>query len=245
MSISFGSARLLRYVVASAARFSEVAVIDVGERELALKSMDPSKTALLILTVPRESAVAYDAGRGGQLVVNLEDLGKVFRSAERDDAVTLSWTQSSLSIAFERRGYSRVFTLPLSTSVEEIPEIEIDYPNTYVVPPTLLYDGITGIESAGDVLRVEGDGDELRLSVESELGEAEVVLSKERGGIEESDVGEPGFRVSYSIEFVSNVKPLIRIAERAVMKVGSELPLYLELSSYGSSMKYYVAPRAE
>ncbi len=245
MSVSFGSARLLRYIIASAAKFSETAVIEIGEEGITFKSMDPSKTALLVLAIPKESTAAYEATGGGQLVVNLDDLGRVFRSAERDDAVTLSWTQSSLSITFERRGYSRVFTLPLATSVEEIPEIEIEYPNTYVVPPPLLYDSITGIESAGDVLRVEGDEDELRLAAESELGEAEVVLSKERGSIEESDVGEPGFRVSYSIDFVANVKPVIRIAERAVMKVGSELPLYLELSSYGTSIKYYVAPRAE
>lgn len=245
MSISFGSARLLRYIVASAAKFSETAVINVSEGEFAFKAMDPSKTALLVLTVPRESTIAYSVSNSEQLIVNLEDLSKVFRSAERDDMITLTWTRSSLSASFERRGFMRVFTLPLATSVEEIPEIEIEYPNTFKVPPLLLHDGLNGIEGVGDVLRIEGREDEIILKAESELGEAEVVLIRERGGIEESEVREPGFSVSYSMELIVNVKPVIRLAEKLTLRVGSNLPLYLESSSHGLHIRYYVAPRAE
>jgi len=245
VSISFGSARLLRYVVVSASKFSETAVINVSESEFTFRAIDPSRTALLIITIPRESATAFNINGSEQLVVSLDDLSKVFRSAERDDMVTLSWTQSTLSVSFERRGFTRTFTLPLATPVEEIPEIEIEYPNTYVLSPLLLYDCITGLEDVGDVLRVEGREDELRLKAESELGEAEVVLSKERGGIEESDVREPGFSVSYSMEFVTNIKPIVKVAEKLTLKTGSELPLYLEFLSHGLLAKYYVAPRAD
>lgn len=245
MSISFGSARLLRYIVISAAKFSESAVINAFENEFVFKAMDPSKTALLVVTVPRESTISYNVSGSEQLVVNLDDLSKVFRSAEKDDAITLNWTQSTLSLSFERRGYARTFTLPLATSVEEIPEIEIEYPNTYIISPFLLYDGLSGLEDVGDILRVEGGESEVRLRAESELGEAEVVLSKERGGIEEADVKEPGFGVSYSMDFITNIKPVIRVAEKLTLKAGSDLPLYLEFQSHGLLIRYYVAPRAE
>jgi len=245
VSISFGAARLLRYVVASAAKFSETAVMVVTPDEFVFKAIDPSKTALLMLAVPRESAITYNVPEATQLVVNLEDLSKVFRSAEKDDSISLSWTQSSLSVSFERRGYLRTFTLPLSSVMEEIPEIEIDYPNTYIIPPITFHDGLAGIEDVGDLLRVEGKEDELKLRAESELGEAEVVFSKERGGIEEADVANPGFNVSFSMEFLANFRPVIKVAEKLVLKVGSDLPLYLEVTSHGLLIKYYVAPRAE
>ncbi|MEM1623149.1 MAG: hypothetical protein QW780_03615 [Sulfolobales archaeon] len=245
MSISFGSARLLRYIVVSASKFSETAVINVSESEFTFKAIDPSRTALLVVTIPRESATAFNVNGSEQLVVNLDDLSKVFRSAERDDMVTLSWTQSTLSVSFERRGFARTFTLPLATSAEEIPEIEIEYPNTYILSPLLLHDCISGLEDVGEVLRVEGREDEIKLRAESELGEAEVVLSKERGGIEESDVREPGFSVGYSMEFVTNIKPIVKVAEKLTLKIGSELPLYLEFLSHGLLAKYYVAPRAD
>jgi len=245
VSISFGSARLLRYVVVSASKFSETAVINVSENEFTFRAIDPSRTALLIVTIPRESTITFNVESSEQLVVSLDDLSKVFRSAEKDDMVTLSWTRSALSISFERRGFTRTFTLPLATPVEEIPEIEIEYPNTYVISPLLLYDCLSGLEDVGDVLRVEGREDEIRLKAESELGEAEVVLSRERGGIEESDVRESGFSVSYSMEFVTNVKPIVRVAEKLTLKAGSELPLYLEFLSHGLLAGYYVAPRAD
>lgn len=245
MSISFGAARLLRYVVASAAKFSETAVMVVTPGEFVFKAIDPSKTALLVLTIPRESAIEFNVTQEAQLVVSLEDLSKVFRSAEKDDSISLGWSQSTLSVSFERRGFSRVFTLPLSSVIEEIPEIEIEYPNTYVIPPIIFHDGLAGIEDVGDLLRVEGGSSELRLRAESELGEAVVVFSKERGGIEEADVTDPDFSVSFSMEFVSNFRPVTRVAERLVLKAGSDLPLYLEVQSHGLLIKYYVAPRAE
>lgn len=245
MSVSFGLARLLRYIVVSAAKFSETAVFYANESELVFKAMDPSKTALLIVTIPKESTISYNVDRNERLVVNLEDLSKVFRSAEKDDSITLSWTQSTLTASFERRGFIRAFTLPLATSVEEIPEIEIEYPNTYVLPPLVTFDALSALEDVGEVLKVEGREDEVRLRAESELGEAEVVLSKERGGIEEADVREPEFSVGYTMEFVSNVKPIIRAAERLTLKAGSDLPLYLEFLSHGLIIRYYVAPRAE
>lgn len=245
MGISFGTARLLRYIVASAAKFSESAVIYVNRDRFTFKAIDPSKSALLVLTVPREVSLQYDVESEQQLAVNLEDLAKVFRSAERDDSVTISWSESSLTVSFERKGFSRVFTLPLASVFEEVPEIEIEYPNTYVIRPNELYEALAGLKDVGDVLRVEGDADSVKLRAESELGEAEITLSRERGSLEEAEVNEPDFSVAYTMELVQHVRPVVRVAERASLRVGPELPLYLKIDSHGSSIDFYVAPRAE
>lgn len=245
MSISFGTARLLRYIVASAAKFSESAVIYVSPDRFTFKAIDPSKSALLVFTIPREVALQYDVESEQQLAVNLEDLAKVFRSAEKDDSVTLSWTEASLTVSFERKGFSRVFTLPLASVLEEVPEVEVEYPNTYVIRPSELYEALSGLKDVGDVLRVEGDADSVRLRAESELGEAEITLSRERGSLEEAEVNQPGFSVAYTMELVQHVRPVVKVAERTSLKVGSELPLYLRMESHGSSVDFYVAPRAE
>ncbi|MCX8184684.1 MAG: hypothetical protein RMI56_01320 [Sulfolobales archaeon] len=245
MSISFGSARLLRYVITSAAKFSESAVINVSKNEFILKAIDPSTVALLVLEVPRESTIAYRVTSNEQLAVNLEDFSKVLKSAERDDTITLEWTQSSLIVSLERRGFKRTFTLPLMSSAGEVFDIELEYPNTYVVSPTYLYEGLESLERFGDVLKIEGSEEEIRLKAESELGEAEVVLSRERGEIEDSDVRAAGFSTSYTMKFITYFKPVIRVSEKLVLKVGSELPLYFESASQGMRIEYYVAPRAD
>ena len=245
MGISFGTARLLRYVVASAAKFSESAVVYVSPDRFSFKAIDPSKSALLVLTIPREVALQYDVSSEQQLAVNLEDLAKVFRSAEKDDSVTINWTESSIEVSFERKGFSRVFTLPLASVFEEVPEIEVEYPNTYVVRPTELYEALNGLKDVGDVLRVEGDEDSVKLRAESELGEAEVTLSRERGSLEEAEVNQPGFSVAYTMELVQHIRQLVKLAERTSLRVGPELPLYLRMESHGCTIDYYVAPRAE
>lgn len=245
VSISFGSARLLRYVVISATRFSENAVVNVSKDELVLKAIDPSMVALLVLRVPKESTLAYNVTSNEQLVVNLEDLGRVIRSAERDDMVTFEWTQSSLVVSFERRGFKRVFTLPLASSTSEALDIELEHPNKYVISPTHFYEALESLEGVGDVLRIEDFEEGVRLRAESELGEAEVVLSKERGEVEDLEVKAPEFSVSYTMKFITYFKPIARVSEKLVMKVGSDLPLYLESQSQGVRIEYYVAPRAD
>jgi hypothetical protein len=148
-------------------------------------------------------------------------------------------------VSFERKGFSRVFTLPLASVFEEVPEIEVEYPNTYVIRPTELYEALNGLKDVGDVLRVEGDEDSVKLRAESELGEAEVTLSRERGSLEEAEVNQPGFSVAYTMELVQHIRQLVKLAERTSLRVGPELPLYLRMESHGCTIDYYVAPRAE
>ena len=248
MKVTFSDARLWRYIMSAVGKFIELGSLYVSESGLSFKAMDPSRTSLTEFIIPREAFDEFVIEGAHKLTLNIEDIGKILRTAEKDDKISIEWTESTITFIFERRGVPRSFTLPLQTAVEaeEIPELSLDLKNAYKVSGTVLYESIKGIEDVGDVLRIEGDEQHLSLRSISDIGEAEVILDVERGTLEEAEVNNPGFSVAYSIEYFSYMKQPIKLADYAYLRADSDMPCHLELNyMQGAKFNYYVAPRVE
>ncbi len=248
LSLSFTSpdASIWRYIVSSASKFVETGLMILKPEELIIKAMDPSRTALIEFIIPKESFEEYNVSEERTVQLNFEELGKVLRSAEKDDRLSVKLEVASVKVSFERRGIVRTFTLPLhvEASLEEIPELSIEYVNRFKVRGEVFYDALSSIEDVGDVLVISGDKNVLKLSSVSDLGEAEVELSLDKGILEEAEVGSPGFTSSYTMEFFTYVKRPIKAAEYAILRADTGLPAFLELTyPQGSKLRYYVAPR--
>ena len=243
----FSDARVWRYIISSTSKFIDSVLLKADNKGLTLKGIDPSKTALIEFKAPKESFEKFDISGESTIQVNLDDVSKIMRSAEREDKLTLKWNEVSLTFVFERKGVPRFFIIPLQNiEAQEIPELSLELNNSFKVQGEVLYEAITGIEKVGDVLWIRGKEGELHLSSESDLGEAEVILSSDKGVLEESTVTTPNLSVSYGIEYFSYVKQTARIAETVVIKVDNDMPAQLQFSFIqGAQLNYYVAPRAE
>ena len=248
VKITFADARIWRYIISAASKFIEAGYFEVSEDGFKFKALDPSRTALIEFTIPRESFDEFDVSGDHKLVIDLESLGKILRSAERDDRISVSWTESSITFTFERRGVSRSFTIPLRTEheVEEIPALELQLNNEYVTSGTTFYDAIASVEDVGETLWISGDERSLKLKSISDLGEAEVELTLDGGTLEEAKVESPGFSVSFGMEYFSYLKQPIKLSDRVRVKVDSDMPVNLLLEYLqGAMLSYYVAPRTE
>jgi len=247
LEITFSDARVWRYIFSAASKFMDSLLLTVNEEGLTAKGIDPSKTALIEFTIPKNSFDKFEIDGESTVQISLEEAGKILRSAERDDKISLRWNESSITFVFEKRGVPRYFTLPLQTEeAQEIPELSLELGNTFKMSGDALYEGISGIEDVGEVLFIEGDEGILKLRSESDLGEAEIILSTEKGVLEEANVKNPGFSVSYGMEYFTYLKQPIKIAENAVLKAESDMPAELILTFIqDAKLKYYVAPRAE
>ncbi len=247
--VTFADARIWRYIIASASKFIETAIIKVNPEDgLSLKALDPSRTALITFVIPRESFDEFSVDNESTLVLDLEDVGKIMKTAERDDRISIEWTESSISFIFERRGVPRRFMIPLraESEAESIPELSLELGNEYITSGTVMYDALNSIEDVGETLWISGDENTLKLRSISDLGEAEVELSLERGTLESAKVGSPGFSVSFGMEYFSYLKQPIKLADRAILRADSEMPAHLELNYVqGAKLSYYVAPRSE
>ncbi len=249
VKVTFADARIWRYIIASASKFIETAVIKISPDEgLSLKALDPSRTALITFTISKESFDEFDVDDESTLVIDLEDVGKIMKTAERDDRISIEWTESSISFVFERRGVPRRFMIPLRAEgeAESIPELSLELNNEYVTSGTVMYDAINSIEDVGETLWISGDENALKLRSISDLGEAEVELSLERGTLESAKAESPGFSVSFGMEYFSYLKQPIKLSDKAILRADSDMPAHLELNyMQGAKLSYYVAPRSE
>ncbi len=249
VKVTFADARIWRYIITSASKFIETAIIKVNPDEgLLLKALDPSRTALIIFTIPKESFDEFNVNEESTLVMDLEDVGKIMKTAERDDKISIEWTESTISLIFERRGVPRKFMIPLRAEgeAENIPDLSLELSNEYVTSGTVMYDAINSIEDVGETLWVSGNENTLRLKSISDLGEAEVELSLEKGTLESAKAESPGFSVSFGMEYFSHLKQPIKLSDRVTLRTDSDMPIHLELNyMQGAKVSYYVAPRSE
>ncbi len=248
VKITFADARIWRYIISATSKFIEAGYFEIGDEGFKFKALDPSRTALVEFTIPRESFDEFDVSGNHRLVADLESLGKILRSAERDDRISVSWTESSITLTFERRGISRSFTLSLRTEheIEEIPALDLQLNNEYVTSGTTFYDAIASVEDVGETLWLSGDERSLKLKSVSDLGEAEIELSLDGGTLEDAKVEAPNFSVSFGMEYFSYMKQPIKLSDRVKVRVDSNMPVNLVLEYLqGATLSYYVAPRTE
>ncbi|MCC6033654.1 MAG: DNA polymerase sliding clamp [Desulfurococcaceae archaeon] len=248
MSFTAPDARVWSYVIEATGKFSESGVFVLKPDSLYVRAIDPSRTAMIEFYIPKEAFESYEPVAEKTVYLSMEDLSKILKSAGRSDKLTMSFSEDSIRIEFSDGVVTRMFKIPLRLEIahEEIPSLEIEYPNKYVVSGDVLHEALASIEKVGDVLKVSGDESTLKLESVGDLGEAEVILSLERGVLREADVKNPGFEVSYSIDYLSYMKKPIKSSDEVVVMVGSDLPICLELRfPSGSKLSYYVAPRTE
>lgn len=248
MSFTAPDARAWSYIIEAAGKFSESGVFVFKPEALYVRAIDPSRTAMIEFYIPKEAFESYEATTEKTVYLSMEDLSKILRSAGKSDKLSVSFSEDSMRVEFSDGVVTRMFKIPLRLEIahEEIPSLELEYLNKYVVGGDVLHEALTSIEKVGDVLRVSGDESTLVLKSVGDLGEAEVILSLERGVLREADVRHPGFEVAYSIDYLSYVKKPIKSSDEVVVMVDNDLPICLELRfPSGSKLSYYVAPRTE
>lgn len=248
MSFTAPDARVWSHVIEATGKFSESGVLILKSDALYIKAIDPSRTAMMEFYIPREAFESYEPVAEKTVYLSMEDLSKILRSAGKADKLSMSFSEDSVRIEFSDGIVTRMFKMPLRLEIthEEIPSLELEYPNKYVLGGDILHEALASIEKMGDVLRVGGDESTLVLKSVGDLGEAEIVLSLEKGVLREADVKHPGFEVSYSIDYLSYMKKPIKSSDEAVVMADNDLPICLELRfPSGSKLIYYVAPRTE
>lgn len=248
LSFTAPDARVWSYVIEATGKFSESGVFVLKPDALYIRAIDPSRTAMIEFYMPREAFESYELTTEKTVYLSMEDLSKILKSAGRSDKLSMSFSEDSIKIEFSDGIVTRTFKIPLRLEIahEEIPSLELEYLNKYVLSGDVLYEALASIEKVGDVLRVSGDESTLVLKSVGDLGEAEIILSLEKGVLKEADVKHPGFEVSYSIDYLSYMKKPIKSSDEVAVMVDNDLPICIELRfPSGSKLSYYVAPRTE
>ena len=246
LHIVFFDARVWRYVISAISKVIEegVFVIDPDEG-FRFRAMDPSHVVMVDLRFPRDSFEEFDVTSSANVGVNLEDIAKILRRARKEDKLKLGYEGGKLIVAFSGRGH-REFRLPsLDITAEQLPEPQLEFKASIRVMSDTYRDMIKDIELIGDVLRFKATEDEFVVQSSGELGEAEIVFTRESGSLLEAEV-EGEQMASYTLEYFSDLLSAARVADTINIRFSTDMPALIEHElPQGAKFSFLIAPRVE
>ncbi|MEZ0393635.1 MAG: DNA polymerase sliding clamp [Desulfurococcaceae archaeon] len=245
--MKFSDARVWRYAIAALSNFIEEGVFVVDEKGLSLRAIDSARINLVEFIMPRDAFAEYDVKGAGSVAVNLEDLAKVLRNAARGDELALAAEEGALLITFEGHG-RRTFSLPqLTMAAEEISELSINFTAKASLVPALFNDVIKAVSGMADTITLKATkkDEKLIVAARGDVAESITEFSLDSGSLLEIAVEEDS-ESTYTIEYIENVLPVAKIANKLDLEFGTQVPLKLEFElPQGGRLRHYVSPRIE
>ncbi|ABM81459.1 proliferating cell nuclear antigen (pcna) [Hyperthermus butylicus] len=246
MKLVFFDARIWRYIVSAISKVIEEGVFVVDPEEgFLFRAMDPSHVIMLNMRFPRDSFEVFEVDSKVELGVNFEDVAKVLRRASKEDKLEITSDGNTVSFAFIGKGY-RKFTLPLlDITAEELPEPQLEFKAIVKVMSDVYRDAIKDVELIGDVIRFIASQDEFKVVSSSDIGEAEIIYTRESGSIIEMEV-EDTQQASYTLEYFSDLSGAARVADTITIKFSSDMPALIEHElQQGAKFSFLIAPRVD
>jgi proliferating cell nuclear antigen len=247
----FADARIWRYVLRILADYLEVVGMKISPGEgVRIKAMDPSRVMLLDFSIPTTAFEEFVVEKDETLFLNLENVSKILRRAAKTDKFALSSDGTKLTIALiSKGGTQRSFTLPLiSSTYEEIPELSLEFKVTAKVIGPVFATAISVLEEVGEAIKFKALHEGLAISSSSELGETEFLFTTTSGTLIDYQIADETqeFSNTYSMEYISMLSQISKLAETISVKLVPEAPCEIALDiTSGAQLKVYVAPRIE
>ncbi|ALU11945.1 integrase [Ignicoccus islandicus DSM 13165] len=245
MKLTFIDARAWKYIMQSIVKAVSETTIKVSQEGLRIKTMDEAKIVLIDFFLPASSFSEYEIDGELEFGVNLEDLVKVLRRAQKEDVLTLEVGESNYSITFKGKGIRR-FTLPqLDLAGENIPEVDLQLDVKATMTPDVYREIVKDLEPIADTVTFVAEPSSLRIEAVSDLGEAEIDVPTETvlTGYEVNEENLPA-KSSYGVEHLTYVTQVSQISNEAILEFSNEMPLRITFTlPEGGSFVYIVAPR--
>ncbi len=244
---TFPDAKEWKYIVASLATLITEANFIADEEGLKLRALDPSKVAMVDLSIPSVAFDEYEvpSGEKVRIGVNFDDLNKVMKRSKSDDRVTFAIEGNRLNIILLGKAERR-FSLPLiDIAGEELPSLNVKFDVMAKMMSDTLKDALTDAKLVSDTVELIGEPEVLRLLAKSDKGEVEAKFSQEAGSLLDYTVENPS-NSTYGLDyFLDILKKAARVSDIVTLEFSTNKPLALtfELTG-GGQLKFFLAPRA-
>ncbi len=243
MKARFTDATVWRYVITGISKVIKEGVFRAEEDALKLRAIDPSHVIMVDLNFPSSAFSEYEAS-GERIPVNLEELAKVLRRARSNDVLELRLEGSLLNV-WLLRGMKRRFGIPLiELEEEELGEPRLELKASAKMAADHFREALRDVEMMGDNLILYTDGMRLVIANESEMGRAEVELTREAGLL--MSLESEGEQTStYSLEYMESILPAAQKADFVTIQFANDMPCKITFElPQGGWLSAYVAPRS-
>lgn len=245
--ITYTDAKEWSYILDSIAVLVEEAAFVFRQDGLALRSLDPSRTAMVDLFIPKEGFEEYPELESEiKMGINFKDFRKLLRRLKKGDKISLEIEESKLRVKLIGKS-TRSITLPLiETAVEELPTPKVVYTATVKTASDVLSQALKDADAVAESVKFDVDEEALYIRASSDKGEVEVKLDKGGELVYEFDVKEPA-SATFSLEYLVDIAgKASKVSDIVTIELATAKPISLTFDiPAGGKLTYFVAPHVE
>jgi len=245
--IVMNDAQQVKNLLKTVSVLTDEATFNLTSQGLTLRTMDPSRVAMIDLTVPRESCEEHSCPEEMKFGFSIDRyVDKTLKNITKNDSIRLDIQTGKIDKMITRLigKVTRQFSMPLlEPSDEEIPTPKINF--NYCV--RLVLENVnTLFKDLDDHVQIMGTQDSLTFEQKGDIEDFTATLEKGDEtvlNIEAKEDSKATYSVSYLKEILKSMSPLTDIIE---VSYSTNMPIRIsaELEHLGT-LNFYVAPRIE
>lgn len=236
---------ILKSIIASISTVVEEATFTANNEGLTFRGMDASHVALIDISLPKTVFDEYRCDDEIKFGVRIDELGKLFKRADKKDTITLGLTKENLlSIKMGEKKYYEIRLIESDSNETPIPKIEY---NSKFTISSKRFDEILGdVGVIGDYIDINVNGDKLKFIGKGESGNVVIHSDKNDDGVESIETTEESTG-TYSLTYLMPmIKAMGTSAGFTTCQLSNNKPLRVEFKVADVGViHFYLAPRIE
>lgn len=241
VSFEYPSARTFVTLLEVVGEVADEILMKLSTRGLQVRALDPARLSLIEIEIPSAAFTAYDMGsRELDVGINIGSLLKVLPRPRKNDVIKFSANEMFYRMTIEGATPKTFRFRSIEVAAEEIPELNIEFKVRAVILSSAFRQALATLKGAGTVEIEVPSADYVILTG----GGSTVRLSRVAGSILSMDF-EESVRSAYDETYLSKIDPLLNLADRLELYLGSSSPLSITFKLPGDLLvRYTLAPQA-
>jgi len=239
---SYPSAKDFVDVLKTLSEIVEEVLFVVSPKGLSVKALDPSRVAMMFITIPAEAFQEFKAEDELKIGLAVGNLSKILKNLKKGDKITMGADEAAIEILIEGTSIRRYKFRNIEVVSEEVPELSPQYDVEASALSTALRTIISELSSMTSTIGITAFKDSL-LFVDLDTKKSSYRLATTTGNLITLSVKKENVTAAYDSEYLSKVLSILHLGNIVDIKYGSEAPLYLSTEFSGGRAEYYLAAK--
>lgn len=236
---------ILKSIISSISTVVEEATFTANEEGLTFRGMDASRVALIDISLPKDVFDEYTCDSEIKFGVRIDELGKLFKRADKKDTITLGLTSENLLTI--QMGSKKQYEIRLiETDSEDTPIPKIPYVSKFTISSKRFDEILGDVSVIADFIDINVNGDKLKFVGKGDSGKVVIDSDGSDDGVESIESSEES-ESSYSLTYLTPmIKAMGTSSGFTTCELSTSKPLRIEFKVADIGViHFYLAPRVQ
>ncbi len=241
--IVYPEAKYMKTIIDVLGKLVDEVAFKITPEGVFVKAIDAARVALIDIFLPPTAFLEYEVPEEIVAGLSTANLSKLLKKVKRGDKFVMDVDEENVRIIIESMMKRTYRFRNLDVPIPEIPEAQLEFNVEAQLLVDVIRHAIKDAEAVGDLLEIEAPNEETLFLRGRGASITETKLVKGSAALIDLVVKEPS-KSLYNLEYLKYIVNLTKIAELAILKFSSDMPLELEFSLGEGRVKYLLAPAA-